>query len=105
MSQTKVVEKIKTHILYSGTFFENRAFYGIMWKNMVRRQAADDNIIGRMRIACWIPKATNTHSQYVILTAFPLQQWLHESASLLRYTYIACIVTYTNSPTEYKGVS
>ena len=28
--------------------------------------------IWRMRIACWIPKATNTHSEYVILTAFPL---------------------------------
>jgi len=24
-----------------------------------------------MRIACWIPKATNTHSEYVILIAFP----------------------------------
>ena len=24
--------------------------------------------------------------------AFPLQQWLHEGASLLRYTYIACLV-------------
>ena len=23
--------------------------------------------IWRMRIACWIPKATNTHSEYVIL--------------------------------------
>jgi hypothetical protein len=30
--------------------------------------------IGRMRIAYWIPKATNTHSEYVILIAFPLQQ-------------------------------
>jgi hypothetical protein len=48
--------------------------------------------IRRMRIACWIPKATNTHSEYVILTAFPLQQWLQERASMLRYTYIACII-------------
>jgi hypothetical protein len=38
----------------------------------------------RMRIACWIPKSTNTHSEYVILIAFPLQQWLQESASVLR---------------------
>jgi hypothetical protein len=43
-----------------------------------------------MRIACWIPKATNTHSEYVILTAFPLQQWLYERASMVRYTYIPC---------------
>jgi len=26
--------------------------------------------IWRMRIACWIPKATNTHSQHAILIAF-----------------------------------
>jgi len=39
-----------------------------------------------MRIACWIPKAANTHSQYVILFAFPQQQWLHEHDSLPRYT-------------------
>ena len=45
-----------------------------------------------MCIACWIPKATNTHPEYVILIAFPLQQWLHERASLLRYTYISCLV-------------
>jgi hypothetical protein len=55
--------------------------------------ATGDSIMRRMRIACWIPKATNTHSQHVILTAFPLQQWLHERASMLRYTYIAaCLV-------------
>jgi len=28
----------------------------------------------RMRIAGWIPKPTNTHSEYVTLIAFPLQQ-------------------------------
>jgi hypothetical protein len=48
--------------------------------------------IWRMPIACWLPKATNTHSDCVILIAFPLQQWLHESASMLRYTYSACLV-------------
>jgi len=35
-----------------------------------------------MRIACWIPKATNT--QYEILIAFPLQQLLHDRSSMLR---------------------
>ena len=42
--------------------------------------------------ACWITKATNTHSEYVILIALPLQQWLHERPSMLRYTYIAYLV-------------
>jgi hypothetical protein len=36
-----------------------------------------------MRSACCIPKAANTHSEYVILTAFPLQQRFHERASML----------------------
>jgi len=45
----------------------------------------------RMRTACWIPKATNTHSEYVMLIDFPLQQWLHERASVLRYTYNVCL--------------
>ena len=42
-----------------------------------------------MRIACWIPKATNILSEYVIIFAIPLQLWLHERAPVLRYTYIA----------------
>jgi hypothetical protein len=32
--------------------------------------------IWRMRIACWILKATDTHSEYVILIAVPLQKGL-----------------------------
>jgi len=37
-------------------------------------QDASENIIWRMRFASWIPNATDTHSEYVILIAFPLQQ-------------------------------
>jgi len=48
-----------------------------------------------MRIARWIPKATHTHThihrEYVILTAFPLQQWLHEGFSMVRYTFFTCL--------------
>jgi hypothetical protein len=47
-----------------------------------------------IRIAYWTPKATNTHSEYVIHIVFPLQQWLQEGASMLRYTYVACLVCY-----------
>ena len=45
-----------------------------------------------MRIACWIIKATNAHWEYKILVAFPLQQYLRERLSMLRYTYIATAV-------------
>jgi hypothetical protein len=31
------------------------------------RQATNDNIIQRMRFACWIIKAKDTYSEYVIL--------------------------------------
>jgi len=48
--------------------------------------------IWRMIIAWWIPKVTYTYSEYVILNAFPLQQWLHKRASMLRYIYTACFV-------------
>ena len=90
MFATKVVEKIKTHILCSVTFFiENRPIYKKMWKNIVERGSPRMAI---WRIACWIPKATDTHSDYVILIAFPLQQWLHERALILRYTHSALLV-------------
>jgi len=42
--------------------------------------------IWRMRTACCVPKATNTHSEYVTFIAFPPQQWLYECDTMLRYT-------------------
>jgi hypothetical protein len=44
----------------------------------------------RMRIACCIPKATHTLTEYVTLIAFPLQQWLPERASVLTL-YAHCL--------------
>jgi len=48
--------------------------------------------IWRLRISCFVTKSTNTHSDYVILIALPLQKWLHERVSLLRCTYTTCLV-------------
>ena len=45
-----------------------------------------------MRIAFWILKSTNAYSEYVIINAIPVQQWLHERTSVLRYTCIDCLV-------------
>ena len=45
-----------------------------MGKNVVEA-VKSKMTIWRMRIVCWIPKATNTHLEYAILIAFPLQQW------------------------------
>jgi len=48
--------------------------------------------IRRIRIACSITKATNTHLENVKLVPLPLQQLLQEHASVSRITYITCIV-------------
>jgi hypothetical protein len=56
---------------------------------------------------------THTHSEYVLHIAFPQQQWLNEHASVLLYTYIACVALYyvcstdfqelTDIPSQYKS--
>jgi hypothetical protein len=74
MFQREVVEKIESHMLCSITLFkENRAVYEIMRKNIVQPDRPEVTV-RRMRIACWILKATNIHSEYAIFVAFPLQQ-------------------------------
>ena len=52
-------------------FFEILSVYEIMWKN-VAEPYRPQMTIWRMLIACWITKATDRHSEYVILIAFPL---------------------------------
>ena len=71
-------------------FFANCAVYEITWENTVQPDRPQMTI-WRMRVACWLTKATNTHSEYVIIIVlfFSLRQWLHERVSVLRYTYIA----------------
>ena len=49
-------------------FFENLAVYE-MWKSTVE-PGRPQMTTWRMCIACWVPKTTNTHSDYVILNAF-----------------------------------
>jgi len=53
-------------------------------------QATDDGIIRRTFCACRIPKATDTHSYYLVLTAFPCQQWFRERSSVLRL-HVHCL--------------
>ena len=89
--QTKVVQKLKTHILCSITFFLKLCR---LWYNV--ENAADrgrpQKAIWRMCTACWLPKATYTRPGCVILIASPLQQRMHERASTLRYTDAAFLV-------------
>jgi hypothetical protein len=55
-------ENQSTNIFFSDLFF-NRAVCEIMWKNIVERGRAQ-MAVWRMRIVCWITRATNTHSEY-----------------------------------------
>ena len=46
-------------------FFENRVVYEIMWEKSTAQRGTSQMTARRMRIACLIPKATNTQTQVV----------------------------------------
>ena len=96
MFHPKVVEEIKTHVLCSVTFSFPKIvlFMRKCGKNIVQH-CRPHITTWRMRIACWIPNATNTHSGCVMLTAIQQQQWLHGRVSTLRYTHIGCLVLFS----------
>jgi hypothetical protein len=54
-------------------FFENCVVYEIMWKNIVQLERPQMTI-WRMHISRWVPKATNTHSEYAIVIVVPFRQ-------------------------------
>jgi hypothetical protein len=70
-------ENQNTHFMLNNVLPENH-----VENYSIARQETGDSII---RFACLIPKATDTHTEYVILPAFPNQKWLHERASVLRF--------------------
>jgi hypothetical protein len=70
------------HYVFDIFVFENHSDCEMMWKTLLG-PGRPRMTTWRMRIACWMPKATNIISEYVIL-----QQWFHERASLLRYTSV-----------------
>jgi hypothetical protein len=90
VSDKRCIGNQKAHFVLNASpppSLENRAAYD-MWKNMTEPDRP--LTIRRMRTACRIPNARDTQSQYVTLIVFPLQQWVSERASVLRYTYTAC---------------
>jgi hypothetical protein len=87
-------ENQNTHFMFSTFFLKIVPFMIYCAKYGTAGQATDVNIIWGMCFACWITNATDTHSEYVILIAFPWQQWFHESTSMLCFTYAACLVIF-----------
>jgi hypothetical protein len=62
----KVVEETKTHILCSKPFSQKSCHLSDnVEKYGTARQVKKDNIMLRMRFACWIIKAP--HSEYIVL--------------------------------------
>ena len=97
----------RKHILCSISFFFRKSCH--IWDNMEKYcktvQATDDNITRLMCIARWVPKATNTHIEYAILIAFPLQKWLHEHASSYLVPTLPAIFSTTKLMPTLKSLS
>jgi len=67
-----------------------------MWKNIVEPDRSQMTI-WRMRIACWIPKATNTHSDYIINICCICTVTIVARAVLIAMLYVHCYVICTLS--------
>jgi len=91
MFQTEVVEKIKLKhtFLFNNVFRKSCSLWDNVEKNCRAGQATDDNMA---HAHCMLDALVYKHTLRIRNTAFPLQQWSHERTSMLRYTYIACIV-------------
>jgi hypothetical protein len=91
-------ENQNTYFVFNNSFFFSFRKSSRLGENVERYcragRATDDDITLRMRITCRITKNTDTHSECVILVAFPLKQWLQDRAILLGYTYTVCLVEY-----------
>ena len=90
-------ENKNTHFVFSEIFPKIVPFKRQCKKIMVE-PGRPQMTIWRMRVPCWITKATNTHSEYVLFIYFLLQQWLHErgSMSYLYCNYIVLFICFCN---------
>ena len=84
-------EKQNTRFMFNNFFFRILCrLRDNLGKHCTAGQATYDNMA---HAHCMLnTEATNTHSKHVTLIAFPLQQWYHENASMLRYTYSVSFV-------------
>jgi hypothetical protein len=82
----QVVYRKSKLILCALNFFRKSCH---LWDNMEKcgkpKQARENKIIRPGPFACWINKATDTHYEFVMLIAFPLEQCFRESTLLLRF--------------------
>jgi len=85
----KIIEKIKTHISCSITFFFNRAVCEIMLNNIVN-SSMPQKTIWHVHIVCWIPKAYKyTHSNTYCSSTAWMVAWMCLSVMLYIH-YLSC---------------
>ena len=72
VSDKSCSENKKKTFYFQKQLFRILCLYETMWENIVEPGRLQMTI-WRMRIICWIPKATNTHSEYITLIFPPLQ--------------------------------
>jgi hypothetical protein len=64
-----------------------------MWKNILK-PGRPQMTTWRMRITCWVPQATNAHSEYVIIKVFPTETVV--ARMRFRVTlFVRCLSTYS----------
>ena len=112
VSDKRCIENQNIYAMFNNFLFFQKSCH--FWDNgekyFIAGQATDKNKKQCMCIACWITNATNPHSEYVLLMALPWQQWLCKQASMVCYTYIACLLYLIISITlptllKYRGFS
>jgi hypothetical protein len=83
--------------------FQNRTAYEVSAEILYSQP---DNVIWRMRIAFWITKVTDMHSEYLILRILLIHSNIcYENAfQCYIYTYITCFVTYVVATTTIYGL-
>jgi len=82
-----------TRFVFGNVFFEKCVFSEKMWKNFAERHRSRMTI-GSCALHAGYLIYKHTNSGCVILIAFPRQQYLHERAAMLPYTYIVCLVLF-----------
>jgi hypothetical protein len=91
ISEQSCIDNQNTHFMFSDGFFFLSKIVSL-WDNVERyctvRQATD----GACALHAGYPRLQTQTSEEVIIISFPLQQQLYEGVSMLRCTYIACIV-------------
>jgi hypothetical protein len=92
------MRNLNTHFLFHVFLSEHRALHEIIWKIYGRsRHTINGYVIRCMGFECWIPKAIDIHSKYVILLLFH-KTLLRERTSVLICMFISCYVSHPYFP-------